>query len=151
MRTEVIMSLDEFNEFKETREQPNKMLEDTIQNLTEKLAIAIDKNDQLAKENAMYAIGGKAKNIVMPTPTTDVFQQEYKLPLDKKVVSTTAWKGNHEMRLKTYFQEYNRTKDSQWNIHELAYELSRTEAAVRAKAMSMGYKISKGFIVRKAL
>ena len=140
METYVKMTLDEFNKFKETREQPSQLLQDTIENLTAKLTKANREIEELKKENSMYAIGGMKKR---HTPMMTVVTND-----------GTSWKGNDTNRLKTYVQEYNRLSMigedySAWHVDNLAEELSRTKDSVKAKARAMGYKIQKGYIVRK--
>ena len=136
MTTTVSMSLDEFNEIKETQNRPNQLLADTVDNLTIKLSVAKERIVMLEKENSMYAIGGAKKRA------------------EPKAVSTTSWKGNDEQRLKTYYQftmkgKRDGTPYHEWHIDNLIAELGRTKSAVKSKASAMGYKISKGFLSKK--
>ncbi len=135
METYVKMTIDEFNELKETQNRPSKLVEETISNLTAKLFVATEKIKELEKENSMYAIGGMKKRV------------------EPKAVATTSWIGNDEMRLKTYVQETARLKKlgedfSMWHVNNLAEEIGRSESAVKTKARTMGYKIYKGYIVK---
>ncbi len=135
METYVKMTIDEFNELKETQNRPSKLVEETISNLTAKLFVATEKIKELEKENSMYAIGGMKKRV------------------EPKAVATTSWIGNDEMRLKTYVQETARLKKlgedfSMWHVNNLAEEIGRSESAVKTKARTMDYKIYKGYIVK---
>lgn len=136
MRTEVIMTLDEFNQLKDVRETPNRILEKTINNLGAKLSEAEKTIKQLEKELSMYIIGGvKPRN-------------------EPEAVGNTSWKGNDEQRLKTYYQftmkgKRDGTPYHEWHIDNLVAELGRTKSAVKSKASAMGYKLSKGFLSKK--
>lgn len=139
MRQEIIMTPEEFAELANRKNEPNQLLEETIINLTDKLSLATVRITELEKENSMYAIGGAKKHT----------------PLMNEVVQPTSmWAGYDQNRLKTYAQEYNRLSKlgedfTEWHVDNLAEELGRTSASVKSKARSLGYSISKGYIVRK--
>ena len=58
MTTYVKMTLDEFNELKETREQPSKLLQQAYDNVKAKLDEAYKQIDELNASLATYIIGG---------------------------------------------------------------------------------------------
>ena len=135
MQKIALLSMEEYNDLLQIQKEPDVILQKTMDNYKASLDEATKTIAKLEKELSMYVIGGaKPRN-------------------EPDAISKTAWVGNDTNRLKTYVQETNRLRNkgedfSMWHVDNLAEELGRTTAAVKSKARSLGYRVSKGYIVK---
>ena len=126
METYVKMSLDEFNQLKETREQPSKMLQDSYNNIKTKLDLAYKQIDELNAALSMYIIGGAKP------------REQPKLV---EAVKNSRWSKTEKQVLHKYIGE---------SIKVLTKQLpGRTEEAVRWQLHQVDLHVKNGLVSKR--
>ena len=133
MRHEVIMTLDEFNQLKETREQPSKMLQDSYNNVKAKLDLAYKQIDELNASLSMYIIGG-AK------PRQESRSDVPEVKPTFKSIANKHWTDDE-------LDSLHHSVDADTTVAYLSDLFGRTESSIRSKAISLGYKIKHKRII----
>ena len=133
MRHEIIMTLDEFNQLKETREQPSKMLQDSYNNVKAKLDLAYKQIDELNAALSMYSIGGAKPRQESRSDVPEVEPTfEYR--------ANRAWTDKELLKIKD-------SANTESTVAYLSELFGRTESSIRSKAISLGYRIKNKRIV----
>ena len=126
----VKMTFEEFEEIVEKQNAPNTLLQSTIDNYKKMLVSCTLKIDELEKELSVYVIGGARVSTVEEEGET----------VDKTSIVRNRWSRNSIRQIKE-------SVGSEISVATLADILSRTEPAIRTKAISLGYRIKKGRII----
>ena len=168
MRHEVIMTLDEFNQLKETREEPSRMLQDSYNNVKAKLDLAYKHIDELNASLSMYVIGGakrreeeKAINhfatsspngVLTPTIAHLDRNTRYEIRLfkaksDIPEVEPTCKSISNKHWVDDELDSLHHSVGTDTTVDYLSSLFGRTESAIRSKAISLGYRIKRKRII----
>ena len=139
VETYVKMSLDEFNQLKETREEPSRMLQDSYNNVKAKLDLAYKQIDELNASLSMYVIGGARMN----PPIEEVEKIIQIIADDEPKETERANKGWSAIEVSQLIDWV----DTENTVAYMSAFFGRTESAIRSKVISLGYRIKHKRIV----